>query len=100
MARLLEDLERDIRALSKADREKLLDRLMLDADSPPAEVRDLVLELNERAARTHESLDRTLEYLEGLDARLRQRGMDAREEVIGSDERWPFEVPPPAERNR
>lgn len=100
MARLLEDLERDINALSEADKEKLLDRLMHDAVAPPAEVRDLVIELGNRAERTHESLARTLEYLEGLEARLLQRGIDAREEVMRSGERWPFEVPPSAEPDR
>lgn len=93
MSRLVEELERDIKALSEADRERLLDRLMLDTDSPPSEVRELVLELGEKAERTQESLDGTLEYLGGLDARLRQRGIEAREEVIRSGERWPFEKP-------
>lgn len=99
MARALTDLEREIRALSKADKEKLLDFLMLDTDSPPEEVRDLVRELGEAVERTSKSLESTLAYLDGLDGRLEQGRVKACEEVLRSGERWPFPEPPNFERN-
>lgn len=94
MARGLTDLERDISALSKADKERLLDFLMLDAECPPDEVRALVGELNHAVERTKKSLDSTLAYLDGLDERLALGRIRARDEARRSDERWPFDEPP------
>lgn len=94
MARALADLERDIRALSKAEREKLLDFLMFEMEPPPEDLRVLVRELNEAAERTSRSLEHTLAYLEGRDERLERQRIRVREEVLRSKERWPFDEPP------
>lgn len=100
MARVLADLERDISALSKADKERLLDFLMLDIETPPQQVRVLVRELNVAIERTSQSLDRTLAYLEGLDERVERERMRVREEVLRSHERWPFPNPPSVDTDR
>jgi hypothetical protein len=94
MARALAELESEIRALSKADREKLLDFLMLDTESPPKEVRELVRQFGEKVELTSKSLDSTIAFLAGLDDRLEQGRIKAREEVLQSGERWPFVEPP------
>ena len=90
MARVLADLEKDISALSRADKEKLLDFLIEDVDAPPEDLRELAHELNTAVDRTSRSLERTLAYLEGFGDRLERQRIEVRRAVIESGERWPF----------
>ena len=60
MTRALADLERDIRTLSRADKDRLLDFLMLDAQCPPEETHTLVRNLKETVERINESVNETI----------------------------------------
>lgn len=94
MARVLADLQEDISALSKADKEELLDFLMRDIGRPPQQLRALVQELDVAIERTSRSLDDTLSYLAGLDERMERERERVREKVLRSTERWTFADPP------
>jgi hypothetical protein len=99
MTRAIADLKRDISALSRADKEKLLDFLMFDIESPPEEFWALVRDLSVAVERTSRSLHSALAYLEGSNERMAQQRIRVREEVLRSQERWPFPKPPVSIRN-
>lgn len=100
MARALADLERDIRDLSQADKERLLDFLVADIESAPAELRRLVRELSLAVDRTSRSLDETLAHLAGRDERLERQRIRVRQEVLSSKDPWPFPERPGVDTGR
>lgn len=93
MARAIADLQQDIRALSSADKEKLLSLLISELDVPSEELASLGRELTNAVERADKALESAVSRLENLDEELRQGRMEVREAVRRSDQKWPFVMP-------
>jgi len=92
MARAIADLERDVRALSTEDKQKLLDFLMTELDEPGQEIQDLARQFVAAVERTDRSVKATIDRIDGLDEELERAAGEIRTSVIASDERWPFPI--------
>lgn len=90
MARAIDDLEKDIRALAAKDKAELLDRLLTELAVPTQEVETLARELAAAVARTATSLDSAIARLDRLDADLELGRREVRASVLRSGEKWPF----------
>ena len=99
MARAVAELEKDIRALTAAEKEELLDVLMSELDVPTEELALLAKELISATERAGKALDAAVSRLENLDEELKRGRIEAREAVLRSGEEWPFEPPSSSIRN-
>lgn len=90
MARAIDDLERQIRALPAKDKAELLDRLLSEATVPKEEVEALARELTAAVALTSRSLDSAVARLDRLDADLERGRREVRAAVLEAGETWPF----------
>jgi hypothetical protein len=99
MARAIADLEKDILALSAADKEELLSLLISELDVQAEELESLARELIYAVERTDKALEAAVSRLENLDEELRQGRIEVREAVRRSGEEWPFGVPSSFEAN-
>ena len=93
MARAVAELEKDIRALTAAEKVELLNVLLSELDVPTEGLSMLARELISATERAGEALDAAVSRLESLDDELKQSRIEAREAVLRSGEKWPFEVP-------
>ena len=99
MARAIAELERDIRALSAAEKERLLGVLISELDVPADELSSLAKELITATGRAGKALSAAVSRLENLDEELQRSRIEAREAVLRSGEEWPFEEPSTLTRN-
>lgn len=93
MARAVAELENEIRALTAAEKVELLDVLLSELDAPTEELGLLAKELIDGAERAGKALGAAVSRLEGLDEELKRGRIEAREAVLRSGEKWPFELP-------
>ena len=91
MARAVNDIAKDIRALSTDDKGELLLTLLADLDGTSVrELESLVKDLGESARATNQALESAIARLEGLDEEIERSAAEVRERVLQSDDRWPF----------
>ena len=96
MARAIDDLEKEIRALPAEDRAELLDRLLTEVAVPAQEVEALARQLTAAVALTSRSLDSAVARLDRLDADLERGRREVRAAVLEAGETWPFALPLPS----
>ncbi|HEY5569575.1 MAG TPA: hypothetical protein VIM81_20300 [Gammaproteobacteria bacterium] len=99
MARAIADLEKDIRALSAADKEELLGLLVSELNVPSEELESLAKTLIDAVARSDKALQAAVSRLENFDEELRQGRIEVRDAVRRSGERWPIDLPQSFEGN-
>jgi hypothetical protein len=93
MARPIAELEKDIRELDSADRERLLDALISGLEDSDADLETLARDLKTAVEKSTKALDAAIARLDCLDAELEQGRIEVREQVLRSAERWPFRLP-------
>ena len=99
MVRAVAELERDIRALTAAEKEQLLSILISELDVPADELSSLARELITATERAGKALNAAVSRLENLDEELERSRIEAREAVLRSGEEWPFDLPSSSPRN-
>jgi D-ribose pyranose/furanose isomerase RbsD len=90
MARAVEEIERDILALSAAEKEALLNVLLSELDVPAEEIGTLARQLVGATERSSKALAKAVSRLEQFDEEIRRNRIEARAAVLRSGETWPF----------
>jgi hypothetical protein len=91
VARAVAEIERDILALSAAEKETLLNVLISELDVPDQEISLLARQLIEATERSSKALATAVSRLEHFDEEMRRNRIEARAAVLQSGETWPFE---------
>jgi len=92
MERVFADIEHDVLALPREEREKLLEALM--ETTVPSDIPPLIREFVARTERTNHALEVVLERLRRVDETIERNRAEVREAVRRSGAVWPFPLPP------